>query len=172
MIRIGIDPGLTGAIGVLSDTGRYLAVYDMPVSPYSDKGFVKNAVNVHVLARILREYADQDCRVWVEQVNAMPKQGGASMFSLGMSYYGACGVLAGCGMGYGLVHPRVWKHRAGLTAVKGDSLTLARELWPDAPLSLAKHHGRAEALLIARFGDHSLGEQAVAGGEQAVADGN
>lgn len=160
MIYIGIDPGLTGAVGVLSEAGDYLAVFDMPVSPYSDKGFVKNAVNLHVLSKILRDYADLDSRTCVEQVNAMPRQGGASMFSLGMSYYGACGVLAGCGMGYSLVHPRVWKHRAGLTAAKGDSLALARKLWPGAPLSLQKHHGRAEALLIARYGfSQSPGER-------------
>ena len=44
MITIGIDPGLTGAIGVLND-GHFVAVEDMPVI-VKGKGKVKNEVDV------------------------------------------------------------------------------------------------------------------------------
>ena len=40
---------------------------------------------------------------------------------------------------------------------KGASLVTARTLYPSAPLKLAKHHNRAEALLIAHYGRAVLG---------------
>ena len=49
-----------------------------------------------------------------------------------------------------LVRPQVWKKHHGLIGTeKKASLELARRIWPDAQLRLAKHHGRADALLIA-----------------------
>jgi crossover junction endodeoxyribonuclease RuvC len=50
-----------------------------------------------------------------------------------------------------LVRPRAWKKDMGLTADKDESLSMARELWPDAPLARKKDNGRAEALLIAEW---------------------
>jgi hypothetical protein len=50
-----------------------------------------------------------------------------------------------------LVPPRVWKRDMGLTANKADSLTMARRLWPEAPLKRSKDNGRAEALLLAEW---------------------
>jgi hypothetical protein len=49
------------------------------------------------------------------------------------------------------VHPASWKRFMGLSSDKDAALALARKLYPHAPLHLAKHHNRAESLLIARF---------------------
>ena len=50
-----------------------------------------------------------------------------------------------------MVLPQVWKKALGLKADKEESLIMARQLFPDALLNLKKHHGKAEALLIAEY---------------------
>jgi crossover junction endodeoxyribonuclease RuvC len=152
MIAVGIDPGLTGGIAIL---GGEPEVYDMPVMAYSPKGFVKRAVDCDALAGILRPYAALGARLFMERVNAFPGQGVGSMFSLGMSYWGAYGVAAALGMSIHLVEAKAWKTHFGLSKDKSASLDLARRLFPTASLVRAKDHGRAEALLIARYGQET-----------------
>jgi hypothetical protein len=50
------------------------------------------------------------------------------------------------------VLPRLGSDPFGLAGDKAACLAKARELYPAAPLHLAKHHNRGEALLIARYG--------------------
>ena len=53
------------------------------------------------------------------------------------------------------VRPQAWKRCYGLGAEKYASLLKAKALYPslaDTDLRLAKHHNRAEALLLAHFG--------------------
>jgi len=147
LIYVGVDPGLTGGVALLS--GSYATVHDMPVLAYGN-GTVKNALDCATLAGILRPYAASS-KLCIERVSARPGQGVASMFSLGMSFYGVVGVAAGLGIPVTFVEPRRWKAHFGLLADKADALALARSFYPDAELHLKKHHGRAEALLIARY---------------------
>jgi hypothetical protein len=51
------------------------------------------------------------------------------------------------------VAPSTWKRHLGLSKDKGASRQRAVELWPDRAdlFKLAKHDGRAEAALIARW---------------------
>ena len=82
MITIGIDPGLSGAIGVLRD-GVYVAVLDMPIVA-KGSGSVKNEVDPAGLITLLRQHApaDEAISVALERVNAMPAQGSSSTFSI------------------------------------------------------------------------------------------
>jgi hypothetical protein len=50
-----------------------------------------------------------------------------------------------------MVTPQVWKKSLKLSQQKLESLLMARELFSNAPLTLKKHNGRAEALLIAEW---------------------
>ena len=146
---IGIDPGLQGAIAVLGDNLGLFAVYDMPVMALS-KG--KNQVNAAGLATILREVLVPTV-AYLEQVSAMPGQGVSGMFSFGTSYGIVQGVLAALRIPMVLVRPQAWKARAGLTGKDKDlARTLAIRLYPSAELSLKKHIGRADSILIARYG--------------------
>lgn len=154
MIYIGIDPGLSGAIAFLREGEA--SVFDMPTVQIGKTGFVKNAVDVHALARLLREQgadlAPNSFRVYMERVNAFPGQGVASMFSLGMSYWGAAGVIAGLGLSLKLVEAKDWKGHYRLSKDKELARGLAARLYPAVDLSKKQYHGRAEALLIARYG--------------------
>lgn len=152
MIYVGVDPGLTGGVALLSDDGSATS-YEMPTFAYSPTGTVKRAVNCYELARLLRASAlSGGVSLYIERVNAFPGQGVSSMFSLGMSYWGAVGAAAGLGIPVELVGPQEWKKHYRLRADKADALELARSLYPGVNLSKKKDHGRAEALLIAHYG--------------------
>lgn len=149
---IGIDPGLTGAMGVLDESGAFVGVYDMPIEARGN-GRVKHQVSGRGLADIVQALRarGEGLRALVEQVSAMPGQGVASVFSLGHSLGVICGVLEAQLVPYELVTPASWKKQMAVTANKDLALATARRLWPAAPLNLKKHDGRAEALLMAEF---------------------
>lgn len=151
MLIVAIDPGLTGALGFLRD-GAYLAVEDMPVV-HKGVGSVKNEVSPQGMKTLIREHlrADEAVVAVIEKVGAMPGQGVSSVFSLGDSYGAARAVLATAGFELIQVHPATWKKHFKLTADKELSRALATRMFPDAPLHLKKHDGRAEALLIGRW---------------------
>lgn len=148
MITIGIDPGLDGAIGVLKD-GNYYAVLDMPVI-LKGTGSVKREVDPAGLASLIREFG-YDISCVIERVNAMPKQGSSSTFSLGDSFGCARAVIATLDIGISYVAPVTWKKHFKLPSEKEASRALAVRMYPAAPLNLKKHVDRAEALLLARW---------------------
>ena len=151
MITIGIDPGLSGAVGVLNN-GLYQAVEDMPTVA-KGSGSVKSEADAAGLLGMLRWYSKPDIPVAValERVNAMPGQGVSSVFSLGDSFGVARAVVAASRFELTYVTPATWKRHFGLGSDKEQCRALAIRLFPDAPLHLKKYADRAEALLMARW---------------------
>ena len=150
-VTIGIDPGITGAIAVLAD-GEYFDTWDMPTRGRGKAG--KRAVDAGKLAATLRGvmplFRGATFSAVLEDVHAMPKQGSTSMFSFGRSVGAVDGVLAGIGIRMIEVTPQRWKRHHGLIgADKGAGRVLAASRYPAAPLQLKRHHGRADALLMA-----------------------
>ena len=86
MIKIGIDPGLSGAIVVFNN--------DIPViwerMPTMKIGSA-NRVNASALAAIIWPLSSsgKEVKAYVELVSSMPGQGVASMFSFGHSAGGS-----------------------------------------------------------------------------------
>ncbi len=149
MITVGLDPGLSGAVGVLRD-GVFVVVEDMPVVA-KGSGSVKSEVNPAGLIWLLRSLcpADEAVAVVLERVNAMPGQGVSSTFSLGDSFGCARAAVAACGFELYYVTPSQWKKHHGLGSDKEQARATASRLYPQAPLHLKKHADRAEALLMA-----------------------
>jgi hypothetical protein len=149
MYYIGIDPGQEGAIAVMGKGD--LKVFDMPV--VSAKG--KPQLDFANLGRILRECSQRgDCIALVERVGSMPGQGLSSTFKFGMAYGGAIAALATLEIPYELITPATWKRTFRLVGgEKEDSRQRALELFPQMAelLKFKKHHGRAEALLLAEY---------------------
>ena len=153
MIKIGIDPGLSGAIVVLED--------DLPTEWYrmpTMKTGSANRVNAAALAAIIRRtiFDDEETRAYVELVSSMPGQGVASMFSFGHSAGVIQGVLGAYRMPVKMVTPQSWKKRAGLIGKdKEASRTLAIQMWPNWRDLDKKGVGQAyaDAAFIALFGD-------------------
>lgn len=146
MNYIGIDPGATGAMAILwSISGDH----EIEVFDYSP---------------MVWEYfpmASKSIVTVIEQVHAMPGQGVTGVFNFGMNYGWWLGVLAVAGHAPIQVSPQRWKKHFGLIGQPKDaSRELAIKLFPKLKkeLSLKKHHGRADALLIAKYGlDNKIG---------------
>jgi len=154
-VIIGIDPGLTGAVGFIDKNGRFFAVEDLPTMPrsFSSKSAkVKNQINAAELAQLLRPHAAQIRLAIVEQVAARPGQDAATTGSLMHTLGTIEGVLASLSIPFHLVAPAVWKKAMGLGPDKSQARTLAQRMHPEAPLGRVKDHNRAEALLLASWG--------------------
>ena len=144
---IGIDPGQTGGIAVLSSEGVLTTVVDMPM--------VDGRVDGRAIYRLINnQHTLQLPAVWLEEVHSMPKQGVASTFKFGKSYGIVIGAVESSRATINYAKPTQWKKHFGLSSSKQESLELARELFPDneAMFRLKKHDGRAEAALIALYG--------------------
>jgi crossover junction endodeoxyribonuclease RuvC len=147
-MKVGIDPGLSGAVAILDDENNLWAVFDMPIMQASK---TKRQVNPADLARIIKENCPDI--VIIEAVHAMKGQGVSSMFNFGKSAGVVEGVCAALGIPMMFVTPQKWKKRAGLIGKDKDmARTKAIQLYPDAPLARKKDIGRADAILIARYG--------------------
>jgi len=151
-MKIGIDPGITGAIVFLQDDYMELmGLHDMPTMALGKH----QQVNAAELAKIIHNGGNNQAPivVYLEEVHAMPGQGVVSMFNFGMGYGVVQGICGAFEYPLVLVKPNAWKKIAGLINKPKDAArTLAQQLYPEADLSLKKHIGRADALLIARFG--------------------
>ena len=162
-MRIGIDPGVSGALAILYGENQ-VEIADMPVMLSSKN---RSQVNAAELAKILHrwEYRSSPASppalpmserlvAYVERVGAMPHQGVVSMFGFGVSFGIVLGVLGALQIPVVLVTPAKWKRRAGLIGKPKDyARTLAQQLYPGIELGRKKDIGRADALLIARFGE-------------------
>jgi crossover junction endodeoxyribonuclease RuvC len=152
MRKIGIDPGVSGAIVVLYN-GHPAESYRMPVMKIGST----SRVNASALAAMIRPYSSSlvPTEVYVEQVGAMPGQGVSSMFSFGHSCGVIAGVLGAFEMRVELVTPQVWKKRAGLIGSDKDaSRSRAIQMWPEWRELDKKGAGQAlaDAALIAYYG--------------------
>lgn len=83
----------------------------------------------------------------------MPEQGVVSVWNFAQGYGTILGVLGSIGVKPKRVPPSKWKADLKLNSDKHLSIQRALELYPDASnyISLRKHDGRAESLLLAHY---------------------
>jgi Holliday junction resolvasome RuvABC endonuclease subunit len=143
----GIDVGIKGAIGLLYPVGKSY-VYDMPA-------FAKE-VNGAALAGIFREFRPD--HVYIEAVNSF-NMGRQSSFNFGQGVGVIKGVLSTLGIPFTPVSPSKWKKTFNLGKDKSESRAAATRLFPDLASEFArkKDDGRAEAILIAKWGENQSG---------------
>ena len=154
MLIIGIDPGISGSICFFKD-GRILEVIEMPVMTEGKKN--KKQVNG---AQIYNEFLkrinnkDDEIRVVIEQVSAMPGQGVTSMFNFGQSFGILKGICSAMQLPMFFVRPAKWKKYYNLiNSQKDASRTRAIEIFPyfSTQLSKKKDSNKADAILISSF---------------------
>lgn len=159
MIVVGIDPGLTGAFAAVDSAGTY-TVEDMPTVPLPGNGLVRRRIDGLSLARALRHMvpAGHACMVVMEDVQAIGGSAVQTMGSMMRSVGTAEAAVEILRMDLKRANPKVWKKAYGLDADKAKSLKVAREMFPDIRhmLARAKDHNRAEALLLAHYGQTRL----------------
>lgn len=160
-VFIGIDPGLSGAIAVI--TPEAYTTHDIPVLIVKKGKSEKRKYNVAEIARMLRTImlsasaTGRAIDVWLEDVHAMPGQGVTSMFSMGRGLGMYEGVITTLGLRLNYISPVTWKKKvmAGQGKEKDAAAYKAQQLFPDAVLTTPRGRlldGRAEALLIAYYG--------------------
>ena len=154
MLIIGIDPGISGSICFFKD-GKILEVIEMPVMTEGKKN--KKQVNgAQIYNEFLKRINEKDdqIRVVIEQVSAMPGQGVTSMFNFGQSYGILKGICSAMQLPMFLVRPAKWKKYFNLiNSQKDASRTRAIEIFPyfSTQLSKKKDSNKADAILIASF---------------------
>lgn len=171
-IVIGIDNGLLGAVVAINEDFHIMDYRDTPTVNLGKKGKVKNEFATAEMGKILREMISlaipdhhgrigRHVMVWLEQAQAMPKQGLSSTFKTGRGFGLWEGICIGLGITYDIVHPATWTKvvlrdvRAG--DPKARSMTKCQRLYPDLPLTkprgtVLSMDGRSDAALIATYG--------------------
>ena len=139
MLIIGIDPGISGSICFFED-GKILEVIEMPVMTEGKKN--KKQVNG---AQIYNEFLkrinkkNDEIRVVIEQVSAMPGQGVTSMFNFGQSFGILKGICSAMQLPMFFVRPAKWKKYFNLiNSQKDASRTRAIEIFPYFSTQLSK----------------------------------
>ncbi len=154
MLIIGIDPGISGSICFFKD-GKIIEVIEMPVMTEGKKN--KKQING---SQIYNEFLkkingiDDEIRVVIEQVSAMPGQGVTSMFNFGQSFGILKGICSAMQLPMFFVRPAKWKKYFNLiNSQKDASRTRAIEIFPyfSTQLSKKKDSNKADAILIASF---------------------
>lgn len=150
---LGVDPGGTGALALLSSD---LVVVDMPVFRVTRGKGQKAEIDVHGLLDILGRWRPEVC--WFELVGGVTGQSASAAFNFGR-LVGLCeGLVRTSGARFETVPPAKWKRAMGLRGGKDDSRALATRLWPSnaGDFRRVKDDGRAEAALIAEYGRRQL----------------
>jgi crossover junction endodeoxyribonuclease RuvC len=147
-LTIGIDPGISGALAILLPDGSPELLADLPVIRDRSLAWIDGS---ELQSLILGALQGRTAVAMVERVSSMPGQGIASAFQFGVGFGSILGVLQALHIRIEFVTPVVWKRSYGLSKDKHASLHKARLMFPKAELHLAKHDGRAEALLIAQW---------------------
>lgn len=149
---LGIDPGLGGALALVSVAGRV----EVLVAPKFEKTLDLEKIKFWLWPkRALIQHAV------IEQVGARPGQGVSSMFKFGRVYGNMEGLLTALEIPYTLISPQRWMKtmHAGVPLeleAKERSAIAASRLFPKAnlvrgPRSGKPHDGVVDAVLIAEY---------------------
>ena len=159
---IGIDPGLGGAVVVLSDS-VIESVHRTPTIAIG-KG-ARRQFNVTAMRSILEAVEPHEVMVGIEKVASMPRDGRAGAFRFGQGYGIWLGLLSGLRLPHVEIPPQRWQARmlAGHPRgphTKTSAVAAFSSLFPNMPLVRKADWGIADAGLIAEyarrvhFGEH------------------
>jgi crossover junction endodeoxyribonuclease RuvC len=125
---VGIDPGNSGALALLSIAGELLEILDMPCIADGVKG--RRTVNPALLASIVRRWAPR--AAYVELIGARPTDAKVAAFSFGRCRGAIAGVCGSLAVPITMLAVPSWRRAVGLPA--GASKELARgeavRRWP------------------------------------------
>lgn len=157
-VVVGIDPGVTGGIAVLSSDGRLLATHRMPVVGAGRKSYDVGAL-LALLQGVAIEYGVPRLVV-VEAAQMVPGNGALSCVGLARCQALVEGLCAAMGYSCAVVGPRKWQGLllAGCGGDADDTKARAAvacsRLWPAAEWgkSKAAATGLRDAALLAEYG--------------------
>ncbi len=152
MTILGIDPGLDGALALLSYEGKVIEIVDMPTVQVVINKKNRRQVPPTLLASAIDRLAPS--LAFLEHVGTRPGESPIAAFSFGRSFGCIEGVLAALQVPTTLVYPAAWKRALGVPADKGGARMKAMSLFPEVAeqFKRVKDADRAEAALIALYG--------------------
>lgn len=169
---MGIDPGIKGAFCVLELIGnpnsigkkeiKLIKVCDFPLYKEiknKSKETTRNRIDLKSLALLIEMYLDDVAIVLIEDVGKRATEADPlSHFAFGYATGAVHGIVSAYGKTIEKIKPEVWKSSFGLSQDKKKSIELAKRLVPESKefLTLSKHDGRAEAMLLAYFAAQNL----------------
>jgi len=134
---LGIDPGVSGGLALIEDTGFLKkAAWKMPATE-------KDISDLFIDLKPLVSFA------LIEAVHSMPGMAMGTMFNFGKGYGFLRGMLIAHGIPFGEVTPQKWQKFMNCLT-KGDknvSKARAQQLFPNLKIT----HAIADALLIAEY---------------------
>jgi len=154
---IGIDPGLSGGIAVIKDSG-FTEVDPFPTQEITVNGKTRREYDRTALLAIITRYSIQGAKAFVERQWARKTDGVSSCFTTGKGYGEILMALTACMVPVEVPTPTTWRKglSMGLSGPPRDlklaSLKKARDMFPQCAERIGKHDGMAEALLIAEYG--------------------
>ena len=161
VIVLGIDIGVTGAIAAVDARGT-CSVADLPTLEIQGKRMVRRRIDARGLMELVRQFVPpgEVALALIEDVHTMPGRAnspqsqGSLMHSRGVVET----VLELARLDVRAVQPATWKRWYGLIgSEKADGIEKARALYPlAAHLKRKKDHNRADALLLAHFGQRTM----------------
>lgn len=146
---MGIDPGSTGAVAVISS--EQVRVKQIPLTANKE-------CDIKEIVSFLDPYFPNITICYIEKAQSMSNQGVKSMFTYGKTYGMLRAMLEIMGVPYQEISPQSWKkHFSLIKKTKADSIAVAMKIFPMLDKSVffgprgGKKDGVAEALLIAEF---------------------
>lgn len=159
---LGIDPGFHGALAIyktqdIASPADLIEIADMPLEMNNDKK-AKLRIDRIAVANFVERWKPHLGLTVIEEVSAMPGQGVTSMFRFGFGAGLVAGIVTANRIPIFFVKPAIWKALSGLSYDKNASIKKAIELFPNSThlFKLKKHADRAEAALLALFGERVL----------------
>jgi Holliday junction resolvasome RuvABC endonuclease subunit len=150
---LGVDPGIHGGLAIVEIIDgvapQLIDAIDIPTVGIG----AKERVDPIAIRVWIDEHRPQ--HALIERAQAMPKQGASSGFKYGRAIGAIEAVIACCGIPMTIVEPSAWKKFHRLRgSEKEPSRQRALQIFPAAHAlrALKRHHGRAEAALIAMAG--------------------
>jgi crossover junction endodeoxyribonuclease RuvC len=155
-LYIGVDPGKTGAVAIMSKE----SVWAVTVMPLMDKD-----VDWSALAAWIRENTGGPKVIaCIEKVHSMPEQGVKSVFAFGFVTGAVHGILAAMDIPRYLVTPQAWKKEilAGTPQDKKAAIDYCTRVYSyvslkATPRSTTPHTGIADAICLAEYGMRHYG---------------
>lgn len=151
---IGVDPGAEGAFCYLGPDGPSFLDAGRVFADVVDwlRACQAEAPLLHVSAVVEAQHA------FPQRPDGQRGSNVVGAFAQGMNYGQILGALMALRIPTETVSSMTWKKEFGLLSrgvekavAKEQARAKARELYPDAELHLKKHHGRADALLMAEW---------------------
>jgi hypothetical protein len=148
VIIIGIDPGKSGGIAWIDETGR-ACVEKMPDTLKDLWELIEKDI-LHATGNLYFGNSTRNCKAYLEQISSSPQMGVVSAFTFGNGYGHLEMALTAAGISFERVTPQKWQKAMGCLT-KGDknvSKRKAQELFPHLKIT----HAIADACLIAEYG--------------------